>query len=279
MFKKVLTIISILSVMFMLLGAGSQESVFKSELSVSVAVDGKIIKSSELDGEIYMFLPASADLEKLDIFFEYNGSMLEAVVLSGQNGTNHVKNTLNLKSIAGIDNKNRYVVSAEFENGKRQRIYFMQGDNISTVYLESNNLNQGRTWVDASKNNKASGKMKMVDQKGDDIFDGVLSQIKARGNSTFLYYPKKAYQIKTDSKVDLLNQSEKEKTWVLLAIYNDATLMHDKFYKDLALHLGMNYTPACEWVNVYYDGEYLMTSVTFYYSNSSWKLPLGFVVK
>ncbi len=30
---------------------------------------------------------------------------------------------------------------------------------------------------------------------------------------------------------------------------------------------------------MYYEGEYLMTSVTFYYSNSSWKLPLAFVVK
>lgn len=30
---------------------------------------------------------------------------------------------------------------------------------------------------------------------------------------------------------------------------------------------------------MYYNDEYLMTSVTFYYSNSSWKLPLGFVVK
>ena len=30
---------------------------------------------------------------------------------------------------------------------------------------------------------------------------------------------------------------------------------------------------------MYYNGEYLMTSVTFYHSNSSWKLPLGFVVK
>ena len=29
---------------------------------------------------------------------------------------------------------------------------------------------------------------------------------------------------------------------------------------------------------MYYDGEYLMTSVTFYYSNSSWKLPAGFIV-
>ncbi len=30
---------------------------------------------------------------------------------------------------------------------------------------------------------------------------------------------------------------------------------------------------------MYYDGEYLMTSVTFYYSNASWKLPLAFIVK
>ena len=30
---------------------------------------------------------------------------------------------------------------------------------------------------------------------------------------------------------------------------------------------------------MYYDGKYLMTSVTFYYSNSSWKLPAGFIVK
>lgn len=29
---------------------------------------------------------------------------------------------------------------------------------------------------------------------------------------------------------------------------------------------------------MYYDGEYLMTSVTFYYTNASWKLPLAFVV-
>ena len=30
---------------------------------------------------------------------------------------------------------------------------------------------------------------------------------------------------------------------------------------------------------MYYDGEYLMTSVTFYYDNSSWRLPAGFIVK
>lgn len=30
---------------------------------------------------------------------------------------------------------------------------------------------------------------------------------------------------------------------------------------------------------MYYDGEYLKSSVTFYYDNSSWRLPAGFIVK
>ncbi len=30
---------------------------------------------------------------------------------------------------------------------------------------------------------------------------------------------------------------------------------------------------------MYYDGEYLMESVTFYYANSSWRLPAGFIVR
>ena len=30
---------------------------------------------------------------------------------------------------------------------------------------------------------------------------------------------------------------------------------------------------------MYYEGEYLMSSVTFYYSNYSWRLPAAFVIK
>ena len=31
--------------------------------------------------------------------------------------------------------------------------------------------------------------------------------------------------------------------------------------------------------SMYYNGKYEMTSVTLYYSNSSWRLPTGFIVK
>ena len=62
--------------------------------------------------------------------------------------------------------------------------------------------------------------------------------------------------MKLEKASDLLQKGENVKTWVLLANYFDATQMHDKLFKDLAATLDMHYTASCDWVNLYYDGEY-----------------------
>ncbi len=98
--------------------------------------------------------------------------------------------------------------------------------------------------------------MSMVSADGGSVYSGGLKQIKARGNSTFTYADKKSYQIKLETASDLLGNQEQVKTWVLLAGYFDATQMHDKLMKDLATDLGLAYTASCNWVNLYYDGEY-----------------------
>ena len=98
--------------------------------------------------------------------------------------------------------------------------------------------------------------MSMVSADGCSIYSGELKQIKARGNSTFTYADNKSYQIKLNTASDLLGNKEQVKTWVLLASYFDATQMHDKLMKDLATKLGLAYTASCNWVNLYYDGEY-----------------------
>ena len=98
--------------------------------------------------------------------------------------------------------------------------------------------------------------MKLIGPDGTAVYDGELTQIKPRGNSTFKRYPKKAYQIKLADKTDLLGTGEKGKTWVLLANYGDATMVHDKVMKDLAAELGQAFVVSCDWVSLYYDGEY-----------------------
>ena len=128
--------------------------------------------------------------------------------------------------------------------------------NSSSMFITSDNPAQDRIYVDSSKNNETTAQMILTGANGTVLYNGSLTQIKARGNSTFAHYAKKSYQIKLGEKSDLIGQNQNVKTWVLLANYGDATLMHDKFFKDLAAQMNMPYVAGCNWVNLWYDGEY-----------------------
>ena len=72
--------------------------------------------------------------------------------------------------------------------------------------------------------------MLMLDAAGEAVYDGKLTQIKGRGNSTWLQ-AKKPYQIKLKEKADLLQSGEKanaNKTWILLANAVDASLLRNQ---------------------------------------------------
>lgn len=222
---------------------------------VSAAVDGQTITLAEADGAKYLFLPASADLTKLSLTF-VTDAQKDRVTLSGNNGTVYLSDTVDITAVASVTNGYREITAAVGKGAETLTFRVMQASAIPTVYLTSGNAAQGRDWVDASKKNAATGSMNMVNANGESIYSGNLTQIKARGNSTFTYAEKKAYQIKLGTASDLLGNQEQVKTWVLLASYFDATQMHDKLIKDLAAELGMAYTASCDWVNLYYDGEY-----------------------
>ena len=222
---------------------------------VSAAVDGQTITLAEADGAKYLFLPASADLTKLSLTF-VTDAQKDRVTLSGNNGTVYLSDTVDITAVASVTNGYREITAAVGKGAETLTFRVMQASAIPTVYLTSDNAAQGRDWVDASKKNAATGSMNMVNANGESIYSGNLTQIKARGNSTFTYAEKKAYQIKLGTASDLLGNQEQVKTWVLLASYFDATQMHDKLIKDLATELGLDYTASCDWVNLYYDGEY-----------------------
>lgn len=218
---------------------------------VSTVVDGNTITSANVAGDNYLFLPASTDLS--NIVLNINNS--KSAKIYGENGLTHTGMKFDLLSISNIDDEMRYKLIIKTDT-EEFNLYIMRGSIIPTIYIMSDDTASGREWVDVSKNNQATGSMRMVSADGEIIYNDKLTQIKARGNSTFAHYPKKAYQIKLANKTDLLNNNEKNKTWVLLANYGDATMMHDKLFKDLATAIGMPYVPSCDWVNLYYDGEY-----------------------
>lgn len=222
---------------------------------VSAVVDGQRIALAEVDGAKYLFLPSSADLTKLSLTFVTEPTS-DRISLSGNRGTVYWSSSVDLTAVADVDAAGYREITASVGTGQTMTFRVMQASPISTVYLTSSNSAQGRDWVDRDKKNITTGSMSMVSADGGSIYSGELKQIKARGNSTFTYVDKKSYQIKLNTASDLLGNKEQVKTWVLLASYFDATQMHDKLMKDLATKLGLAYTASCNWVNLYYDGEY-----------------------
>ncbi|GAA4096410.1 CotH kinase family protein [Mucilaginibacter panaciglaebae] len=88
-------------------------------------------------------------------------------------------------------------------------------------------------------------------------------QIKGHGNSTWTNYPKKPYKIKLDKKASMLGMGA-AKDWILLANYNDKTLMRNKIAFELGRRLKSDFAPESRFVEVVlngqYWGNYLLTS-------------------
>lgn len=224
--------------------------------SVAATVDGHQITLTEKGDAKYLFLPASADMTQLSLTFATEPAS-HKVMLSGNKGMTYLSDAVDVTAVAAVGADGYREITASVGKGKQPLTFrVMQASAIPTMYLTSSGAAQGRDWVDASKSNAATGTMNLIGADGAPVYSGELKQIKARGNSTFTYAEKKSYQIKLAEPSDLLGKQEQVKTWVLLASYFDATQMHDKLIKDLAAELGLAYTASCDWVNLYYDGEY-----------------------
>ena len=225
---------------------------------ITATVDGQTISAQDVNGKTYLFLPASADLSALTLCFDVSEAD-RVVTVTGSKGDTSLESydgAVDLTAIAAASN-GAYEIDIALDGTVVGDVTVMKGSQIPTMYLTSDDAeNAGRDFVDASKENVVTGSMVMIDDEGSVIYDGALTQLKARGNSTFTYCVKKSYQIKLETKTDLMGNGEKVKTVVLLAGYDDATKVHDKTIKDLADEMGLNYVASTEWVNLFYDGEY-----------------------
>ena len=219
--------------------------------SVAATVDGHQITLTEKGDAKYLFLPASADMTQLSLTFATEPAS-HKVMLSGNKGMTYLSDAVDVTAVAAVGADGYREITASVGKGKQPLTFrVMQASELPALYLTSKDAaNKGISYV------VKDAQMELVAANGTSIYNGGLTQLKARGNSTFTYAPKKSYQIKLAEPCDLLGKQEQVKTWVLLASYFDATQMHDKLIKDLAAELGLAYTASCDWVNLYYDGEY-----------------------
>lgn len=109
--------------------------------------------------------------------------------------------------------------------------------------------------IHGNKALREPGTLVMYDADGSLRYQGALTEMKGRGNTTF-GYGKKPYQIKLAKKTDLLGDGA-AKTWILLADFLDSSLLRNRITLDMARYVGMRYALASQSVDLYVNGNYL----------------------
>ena len=101
---------------------------------------------------------------------------------------------------------------------------------------------------------KASLKIQGTEQY--DGLDAVACDIRGRGNTTW-YWPKKPYLIKLNEKQSLFGMP-KHKRWILLANFNDRTLMRNLVSMKVASMMShLAWTPGCVPVELVLNGKHV----------------------
>ena len=220
--------------------------------------DGRSVNISltEIGGRTYLFLPS--DMSVTGVVFHYDMEIEEIRFTDGTVLESDVKTDISKYLSKDTGDGSRILTLTTVKGGTETSydIYVMQSANIPSVFITSSDPSHGRSYVDESKSNKATGSMTMLTSSGSVVYDGGLNQIKARGNTTF-NADKKAYQIKLNNAVDLTQtgSSQANKTWILLANAYDPTLIHNTATYRMAASFGLN-APDCKPVDLYYDGIY-----------------------
>lgn len=214
-------------------------------------------------GEEYVFLPANADITNLVMTYK------TGMVVSLTDGTNSVPVLSGTpidasKYLSKSDSRGVRTLKLLLQVGNdafEYELKVMQSANIASMFICSKDPNKkGLYYVSSNKDNKSTGNMNMINADGSLVYSGDLSQIKTRGNSTWISV-KKPFQIKLSTKVDLIQTGDEKnasKTWILLANSYDPTLLHNSAAYNMAAELGLN-APDNRSVDLFFDGRYLGT--------------------
>ncbi len=122
----------------------------------------------------------------------------------------------------------------------------------------------GKNVVYVTTDNAGTPKTKGVDYEGKAVLTtaGVptetfdLETVAVRGNTT-AGYPKKPYKLKFEDKQKPFGMKS-DKTWLLLANYNDWTFVRTKVAWDIGMKLvGLKWTPDSRFTELFINGKYL----------------------
>lgn len=203
-------------------------------LTARVTIDGQETKLqgyySEGDKQWYFALPAA-----------YGDAEAYIEATTSQGGFESFKRNSGEKEILFTWGEAAYLIG------------FQTTDDIETLYITLEK-GKGLEYVHANKREQIPGRMMIIDKNGKVSYETVNS-FYGHGNDSWAA-KKKSYNLKLDSRADLLGMGENE-DYVLLAGYRKNSMMSFCVTNELTKAVGFEYAPEYRLVNLYVDGEYV----------------------
>lgn len=188
----------------------------------------------------YVFLPSYAELSQVQVITDKT-LYLDGTKLS--DGDFCGGYSLNEPYELRIGNRNASGYSLEF----------VKSANTAAMYIETKSGDMDQIHKDKDYEEGAS--MALYNSDGTVNFtDGGGISVSGRGNYSW-FLDKKPYIIKLPEEGDLLGMGTAEK-WILLANAIDNTNLRNKLIYDFAGEFQEYWSPECEYVDLYLNGEY-----------------------
>lgn len=213
-----------------------------SAFSISSAADGASdnIETDwyNINGNYYLFVPASIGTESVEINFEPSTASVKI------DGT-----AVACGDVVSLAGKSNIVVQDDVAT---YNVTVIAESKTASVFIETES--GSLDYIHAVKGNEEDGTIVIVDADGSTVYDGEL-EIKGRGNSTW-QMEKKPYNFKIADKTNLFGMG-KTKKWSLIANHTDASLIRNVLAYEAAERTGMPYNPQFTPVDVYINNEYM----------------------
>ena len=195
----------------------------------------------DFDGKYYFFMPSSADLSSAVIYHNFTSLTIDGRSISSGD------------ALSGLEKNASLTMNCD---GRTYNVKIMQSSGIASMFLTTESGSMDSINADPYHEYSESGQMLLLDSEGAASYEGELSSIKGRGNTTWRNIEKKPYNIKLPSKASLLGMKASKK-WCLLANGQDHSMLRNRVVYDVADEVGLDFSPESRFADVYANGEYL----------------------
>lgn len=131
-------------------------------------------------------------------------------------------------------------------------VTLVRSASVGTMFIDVSSGSM--EYIHQKKGNAEAAAVRIYTPAGQLNYAGSAETVKGRGNATW-DMEKKPYSVELLQEADLLGMGSAKK-WVLLSNVYDSTHIRGKVAYDTAAAAGLAYSPQCNWVDLYLNGEY-----------------------